>query len=273
MAAGSLAATPLLGASAALGNRTDLSNPDELLTSFMRLSGSLDDRLIIWWMTGRRYGVVGAYSTLMYGMEVGMFHRFFRQPDGSFKLAMFELTYYTDLYSDKLLETFPNPYTRETNRVAHVRLGPEIRTQTATGIARPDNSMVKAYASTLGPAEIRGADVWIPTDVEATIEFPKPTAPKIILNHYTTVHGKLSDSTDPDVVSAPADLAFQNILKWEPWMRMGDHPGHMMSRAVGLKMESVDDLPDNYLEMAERVNPKQIADPIATLEKLTRQLS
>jgi hypothetical protein len=277
LAAGGLVTSPLLRAGAALADQTgthpDLSDPDQLLTAFMRLSGSLDDRLIIWWMSGRRYGVVGASAQLMYGMEVGMFHRFFRQADGSFKVAMFELTYYTDSDTGQLLKTYQNPYTKEENTVAHVRLGPELRRQTASGIARPANRMVREFASTLGPATIRDNNVWIPIDVEATIRFPKPQAPEIILNHYTTVHGKLSEATDPDKVSVPANLTFQNILKWEPWMRMGDHPGHMMSRAAGLKLESLDELPDNYLAMAEQVHPKLIADPIATLEKLTQKIS
>jgi hypothetical protein len=249
-----------------------VDKPEELLTAFMRLSGSLDDRLIIWWMDGLRYGVVDARAKLLFGMQVGMFHRFFRQPDGSYKVAMFELTYYTDLATGNLLDRFENPYTGESNRVSHVRLGPEVRHQTVDGIARPDNPMVHDYNSELGPALIRGDDIWIPTDVEARIKFPKPTAPEIILNHYTTVHGRLSDALNPDVVSAPATLAFQNILKWEPFMKMGDHPGHLMSRTAGRKLESVDDLPDSYLAMAQQKHAKFIADPIATLEPLTRDL-
>lgn len=245
-----------------------LDDPERLLTAYMRLSGSLDDRLVIWWMDGMRYGVVDAHAQLLFGMQVGMFQRFDRQPDGSFRIRMFELTYYTDPVTGELLETFDNPYTGETNKVQHVRLGPEVRYQTTTGIARPDNPMVKAYASKLGPALVRGDHVWIPTDVEATIEFPKPTAPSIVLNHYTTVHGRLGDALDPAIISASCELNFQNILKWEPFMRMGDHPGHMMSRAAGRKLESVDDLPAGYLVMAERMHGKYIADPVAMLDKL-----
>ena len=96
---------------------------------------------------------------------------------------------------------------------------------TAAGITRPDNPMVKAYASQLGPALIHDDDVWIPLDVEATIQFPKPTAPSIVLNHYTTIHGRLSDALNPALDSAPCELNFQNILKWEPFFRMNDHPG------------------------------------------------
>ena len=91
--------------------RPDLSDPRDLLDAYQRLSGSFDDRLVIWWMSGTRYGVVNAQSRALYGMEVGMFHRFYRQPDGSFRIAFFELTYYSDLATGALLESFENPYT------------------------------------------------------------------------------------------------------------------------------------------------------------------
>jgi hypothetical protein len=249
-----------------------LTDPTRLLEAYQRLSGSFDDRLIIWWMSGTRYGVVNAQSTALYGMEVGMFHRWYRQPDGSFKAAFFELTYYTDLNTGELLHEFENPYTAKKNRVRHVRLGPEIRTLTTTGLISPDNPMVHNYQSSLGPAVTSAGRVWIPTSVEATIKFPKPTAPTILLNLYTTVQGKLADAFNQQLVSAPCTFEFHNILKWEPWMQMGDHPGHMMSTASGRKLESVNELPANYIAMASKVHTRYIADPIASLEENAAQL-
>jgi hypothetical protein len=247
---------------------SDLNEPARLLSAFVRLGASIDERLVIWWMDGVRYGVVNAHAKPLFGMKVGMFHRYRRQTDGNFKLAMFELTYYTDLASGKLLETFDNPYTGQANRVTHVRLGPEIRVLTSNGTAAPQNPMVHDYESSLGPAMIHGEQLWIPTSVQASIRFPKPNAPEILLNIYTTVSGRLSEAIDPDIQTATATLAFQNVLKWEPFMRMGDHPGHMMSRAAGRKLHSVEDLPADYLACAERVNPRLFADPIATLAPL-----
>jgi hypothetical protein len=61
------------------------------------------------------------------------------------------------------------------------------------------------------------------------------------------------------------------VLKWEPFLHMSDHPGHMMSRAAGRKLESVDDLPADYVAMAERMHGKFFADPVATLDKLLQR--
>jgi hypothetical protein len=244
----------------------------ELLEVFMRMAGSLDDRLVIWWFEGVRYGVADATTVPLFGMKVGMFHRFFRQPDNTFALAMFELTYYTDLASGNLLHEFKNPYTGETNTVRHVRLGPSIRYQSAAGQQVPPDPAIVEYSSQLGPALIRGDHLWIPTDVTAKIQLPSPKAPRIHINHFTTISGKLSETSNQAILSAPATINFQNILRWEPWMKMGDHPGAMMSRAAGLKLEAIEDLPQDYLNIAHAQNAKLISDPIATLDKKVAQI-
>ncbi len=251
----------------------DPDDPVDALTAYVKLGAALDDRLTIWWMDGLRYGVVDQRSELMYGMKVALFQRFFAQPDGTYKLAMFELTYYTDLESGELLEEYKNPYTGIVNRVQHVRLGPEIRQATASGSARPENDTNLSYFYTrLGPPLVHGDYIWITTDVQAGIKFPSPKAPRIRLNHYLTLHGQNSAVKDQAVLSAPASLGFHNILTWEPWMRMGDHPGEMMSHAAGRKLERVDELPSDYLAMAHRVHPTYIADPLATLDRRVAEI-
>ena len=119
---------------------------------------------------------------------------------------------------------------------------------------------------------INGDRLWIPSSVEAKIKFPKPTAPEILLNIYTTVQGSLTDALDPTLMSADCSLEFHNVLKWEPWMQMGDHPGHMMSTASGRKLEKIADLPPDYVAMANRVHPKYMGDPVQALRKYSDQL-
>jgi hypothetical protein len=271
LAASATSILPLRGLTAESATEKS-SDPGALLEAYQRLSGSFDNRLIIWWMSGTRYGVVDAKTTPLYGMEVGMFHRWFQQPDGNFKAAFFELTYYTDLITGELLREFANPYTGKTNKVRHVRLGPEIRTLTPAGLSNPGNPMVHDYRSSLGPAVTSDGRIWIPTSVEATIKFPKPGAPEILLNIFTTIQGGLTDAVNRKLLSAPCTLEFHNVLKWEPWMNMAEHPGHMMSTASGRKMESMEELPAEYIAMASMVHGKYIADPIATLEKHSSQL-
>ncbi len=240
-----------------------------LLDAYVRLSGSFDERLIIWWMDGKQYAVINGKAQALFGMKVGMFHRFFQQPDGSFKIAFFELTYFTDLNTGILLKEFNNPFTGKTNQVKQTRLGPEVRRLSTNGLSTPDNPMVHDYASSLGPARISGKQIWIPTSVEAVIKFPKPTAPEILLSIYTTISGNLSDALNIRQISAPCSLAFSNTQPWMPWMGLKDQPGHLMGIANGCKMESIDQLPEDYLVCAREVHPRYIEDPVAALSKQT----
>ena len=263
-----LAVAPAASASAAGGGSpTGLDDPQQRLTTFMRLGAALDDRLVIWWMTGIRYGVVDAICRPLHGMQVGMFHQFAKQADGTWRFAILELTYYTDLESGALLETYANPYTGDTNRVLHVRLGPTIRTQSAAGQTVPPDPAIRDYSSRLGLPVIHGDRIWLRTDIEARIVLPLPKAPEIILNHYTTIGGQLAEATDATRASVPADLSFQNIIRWEPWMRMGDRPGHLMSRAIGRKLLAIDELPADYRAMAERLHPEYVRDARGVLAR------
>ena len=56
-------------------------------------------------------------------------------------------------------------------------------------------------------------------------------------------------------------------------MRMGDHPGEMMSRASGRKLARLEELPSDYLEMARSVHPWLIKDPIETLSAKVGQIT
>lgn len=241
--------------------------PGALLPTFMRLAASLDDRLVIWWMDGIRYGVVDAICRPLHGMKVGMFHQFEKQPDGTYRFAIFELTYYTDLDSGALLTTYVNPYTGQTDNVVHVRLGPTIRQQTAQGLMVSPDPAIREYRSRLGPVTVQGDRIWMRTDVEARIVLPLPKAPEIILNHYTTLGGLFREATDETRACVPADLSFQNIIRWEPWMRMGDRPGHLMSRAIGRKLGAIEELPADYRTMAEQKHPDYLRDPLGVLSR------
>jgi len=256
----------------AMTNNSALPAGKELLETYVRLSGSFDDRLIIWWMDGKQYAVINGKAEAMFGMKVGMFHRFFRQSDGNFKIAFFELTYFTDLQTGELLRRFDNPYTGETNTVSQIRLGPEIRLLTQQGLSSPNNPMVQDYASSMGPVRVSNGMIWIPTSVEAMIRFPKPTAPEIALSIYTTVSGHTDAAFDTSKASVPCAFSFSNTQRWMPWMRMGDIQGHLMGVADGCKLEQMSELPEDYIACAREVHGNYIDDPIAALDKQTQKI-
>jgi hypothetical protein len=239
------------------------------LEALVKLSGSLDERLTLWWMEGLRYGVIDDIATPTFGFQIGFFNLHQKISNNAYRLTQMELTYYTDLESGELLETYDNPYTGKTNRVMQVRFGPMVRTQTLEGLMPSDNEAgaVKSFNAQTGPVTAFDGDIWIPTAVSASVELPFPSKPTLNLNQHTTFHGKLVDVNDPDVLAAPANLIFNNALSWEPWLQMWDHPGYSMGRAWGKKLLSMDELPERYLKLVQKVHPKLIEDPLSDLQK------
>ena len=245
----------------------DLSQPKDLLHALVKLSGSLDERLTIWWQDGIRYGVVDGKSSAFCGFQIGMFSLHRKTSDEAYKVAQMELTYYTDLKSGTLLREFDNPFTGKINKVLHVKMNPLIRLQTAEGLLPQggERGAVKSLETQVGPITQYKDDIWIPTGVSADIQFGE-AAPMISLNQYQTFQGKLSQLEDPEIAAAPAYLQFQNVIFWEPWLQMTGHPGHSMGRAWGRKLMSVEDLPESYMAMALEVHPDMIADPLSLLQ-------
>jgi hypothetical protein len=264
-AAAAIAQTP-----PARATRFDAGNPDDLLRAYMKLAGALDERLVIWWMEGRRHGLLDGTPKPLFGMQIGLFHRYRRQADGSFLYAMFELTYYMDLATGRALDTWLNPYTGATNKVVQPRFDPLVRKIDRGGQAltpgAAGGATIKSFSASLGPGVVNGDTVWIPTGLSSVVVPPFPGAPEIFVNSRTTVAGAVRDVEDDGVVSAPATLAFTNAPRWEPWMEMKGQPGHQFSQAFGRKFESVAALPQVYRDMARARDNDLFADPLAALE-------
>lgn len=88
-AAGTLgAASPTLAANAAeaparAGRSLDAADARAVMEALVKLRGSQDGRVAIWWLTGPRYGVVGTQVTPLFQNLVLSWHRFVRPDDGS----------------------------------------------------------------------------------------------------------------------------------------------------------------------------------------------
>ena len=224
-------------------------------------------------MKGKRYGIIGSHATPLFNVEVGRFFRFFEQAKGSFNLAMFELSYYTDSETGKLLERFSNTFTGADNDVMRLARRPFISQYTAADRFFPAlKNSAASYRSQVMPLFVDGDRGEIGSRVNAMMPSPFPKTPNTRINEYITVTGRRSDLRDPFTKAVPAELSYRNIQPWEPWMMMGDQPGQMVSWATGRKYESLAGMPSGYLKMARAVHPWLIRDPIETLAVQARKI-
>lgn len=246
----------------------DFDDPGDLLTAAVKLRGTLDDRMVIWWMKGVRYGVVKDELNPLFNMLVGSFSRYEEVPGRGYQVTMLELGYLTDLETGEPLDEFKNPYTGKIVTVPEQRLGPLPVMLTSNGVEIESGGAFDAIElkTRLGPAIVDGDDIWLREDSTAKVDSDLPMMGKHVYNELVTYRGRVSDLNNPDLASAPASVTYQSVTSWREWFESGGIPGHTTARAAGKKIFSVEQFPDDYLAAAQARHPEIIADPEAALD-------
>jgi len=247
----------------------NLDDPWDRLTALVKLRASLDGSMVMWWMKGVRFGVVDDVVKPMFGMLIGSFQKMQQVPGKGFEMNMLELSYFTDLKTGKVLDTFVNPYNGKLCEVPEQRLGPYPVLLTPDGVVLPE---IPAFgdielSTRVGPAIVNGDDVWIRDDSTVKVDSDHPMMGKHTYNELVTYRGSLADLNNPDLPSAPAEIMFQSVTSWRKWLRADDVGGHTTARATGTKITRLQDFPPAYLAAAQERHAEIIADPEAVLDE------
>ncbi len=245
----------------------NLDDPVDRLTALAKLRGSIDGDVVMWWMKGVRYGVVDDIVRPLFNMLIGSFLTTRPLPGVGFELNMLELSYFTDLETGTVLDTFTNPYNGKVCTVPEQRLGPYPVKMTPGGVVLPDAPMFGnvELSTQVGPAIVHGDDVWLRDDSTVKVDSDHPMMGKHTYNELVTYRGKLSDINNPDLPSAPAEIIFQSVTSWREWFQAEGVGGHTTARAAGTKISRIEDFPPEYLAAARERHPEIMADPIAVL--------
>jgi hypothetical protein len=241
----------------------DLTNPRQLLECQVKLRGSLDECMSIWWIRATQYAVIDTVLTPLYHLLNASFQQFKRIDEDTFAIAMLELAYFTDLESNQPLSEFTNPFTRETGAVPPAVFGPNFVTLTTDGLQPPENFPfgTLTFDGQLGPGYTDNEDVWVREDTLVKMTSANPAFGNYIYNELVTYKGNWDEVNDHETPCASANITYNTTSNWRPWMMPGDTPGHIMSEGFGKKVSCVDELPADYLAMARKLNPEVISDP------------
>ena len=245
----------------------DFSKREDQMTALVKMRCAMDDRIVMGGVKGLYYGVVNNKITPLYGVLAGTMARYKQIDEWRYEGASFEVAYFTDWETGEVMETFDNPYTGETVEVPHTRMGPSKLIIGLDGREIPSDS-----------PRLAGMDIshrFIPPRAEhdtvilveeISVGTPEGFAgPQFHYNEVTTYRAQMADVANPDVMIANDSTHFNGIVSWRPWLKMGDHPGHMFGTATGGRYASVDDYPPYYVEMTNKHHPDVFGDTAALL--------
>jgi len=272
LAAAGMAALPAtIGCSEQAGrNRNDklpdLTLPQENLEGMLRMTASLEQEDVPWWFDGTIFGIVGEAEpkplVRFEGWEV-----YWVRPveNNAYELTGHTVSFFYDIETGKMLDTFDNPYTGKRNKVeAAVQGGGagfgfnySINGVRLTKLLDklPDKPLLLQWSS------VRDV-IWMHA------ETAYPPGMKQPRKQRQTMFAPLDDFVNREIRNLPTTFSATVFENWPGWMDMGDLPGHVIWHASGAKIGSLDELPGDFRARLERDHADRMtAHPFSGTEK------
>ncbi|MDH3978283.1 MAG: DUF1838 domain-containing protein [Gammaproteobacteria bacterium] len=270
-AAGMAAAPALVGCgpqdkSVEKGALPDLTLPRENLEGMLRMTASLEEEDVPWWFDGTMFGIVGENEpkplVRFQGWEV-----YWVRPveNDAYELTGHTVTFFYDVETGKMLDTFANPYTGKTNKVeASVQGGGagfgfnySVNGVRLTKLLDklPEKPLLLEWSS------VRDV-VWMHAETAYPPGLKQPRKQR------QTMFAPRHEFVNRDIKNLSTSFTATVFENWPRWMDMGDLPGHVIWHASGAKIGSMDDLPVEFLGRLEREYPDRMtAYPFSDAEK------
>ncbi len=249
LAAANLPYTEIAGATPAAGGGQlyDLSIPEQALDALVKMRGDLTGREVAWFWTGTVWAMIpGEGNRKLFDYD-GFSAARFEAVDGGYRMLNRETGVYRDPRTGEILDRWRNPFLDREVTVLH-RLNDHVNVEIKVG---------GRFAIEAIPTTVMGDDIWWRLDMFffrpspiTRSEFPLNVQNDMYQgSELTMYHARLSDLQNPDTANIPAGVTFARISQWEPFMEMGNRPGHMVFHAAGKKLMS------GAVELAE-VSPR-----------------
>jgi hypothetical protein len=243
--------------------------PRALLHAYRRVRYSAGEGVTFWWMRATKYGLVDTKLTPLFGMEIGNFSRARDAGPDAFSATQLEMVFFTDLATGAHVDSIVNPYTGERIARGDSLVGPATITYTLDGPRYP--AALPGVRFDIEPATgffaVEGDDVWLRDDNATTVTPVDAGAPRFRVTDHSTYHCSRAALADESLASVPATVTFGSFSTWIDWMKMGERPGNMVSRASGRKFARLEDMPPRFLGLLRERHPELAKDPAAALDR------
>ncbi|MGK0498584.1 MAG: hypothetical protein ACJAYG_000215 [Oceanicoccus sp.] len=268
------------------GPRADLLTAEGNVDVYARLMGDLD-------FTKTKYGwykgvvaacVPGQKLQDLFVMEGFSCTKLIPMEDGKpgYHKVLREVGFYRELKFGKsgdIMDTWHNPMIDETVKVVPIANDPFNYDITPVFYAAPSYGGQNKDDPSTKPFEIPLILPWedqvyrnkarldshihlhYPARLQPS-EWPRESAGEMNqVSEYTFFEVDTDDIQNPDNTSLHYSGSWVRVNPWLPWMMMGQAPGHVLYTCYTGSMDSLDDLPRDLVEAAEKLDPKFLEAP------------
>jgi len=223
----------------------DLSLPLNNLTNLIRMQSSLDavDQTP-WHYNGTLYYQKGSEQPIpvvsIEGMES---YRILPQEDGSYEILGNMLTFFRDIETGKMIREYKNPFTGKINEVQPNirRASPGRGLNMSTMGVRP-----KAFIDQMPDQPLILDWTFGPETVCLQTDTAYPPGLSVPRMQRSSMFAPLNQFLDQNVKSLPTLFTATVLMPWLAWMDMNEVEGHTLWHASGVKLKSINQLPDEY---------------------------
>jgi Protein of unknown function (DUF1838) len=237
----------------AFAQKLDLSKPEDLLTAYVKVRGSLDpaEETVVY-DEGVIYAVIpnqpikALFKFQMYNIAR------FEKNDSGYTLITREMLAYEDVKTGAVLNKWYNPFIKDSVEVLHVWNDPVNSRNTAKDFSIPmmklANGRLCFYIDVplYYPSPLKKAD-W-PQNSRSDM-YQAAELFQFFVSEKDIQNKKLK--------SVPFDIAWNRFSDFLPWMKMGDSPGYLMYSSRGSKLKGGwNDLPQNIKDLVLKTAPE-----------------
>ncbi|MEZ5565647.1 MAG: DUF1838 family protein [Gammaproteobacteria bacterium] len=252
----------------------DFSKPEDNLRAWVKLVANLESGKE---SCGYYKGDVVAVTSPdqknlpLFGYEGFGMSRVTRLPDGRYENLHREISYYTDLKTGEILESWKNPLTGETVKVYPTNNDP-VNSYYATAFKQTFGEVGKQETVEFPfilPWETFGDRTIVTFNVHT--RWPSPfTRDKwpreYIGDWYKTselfqIHCRMSELSDPKLTKTPSTSAWFKEAPYMPWMLMDNAPGRLIYSTRIFSLDSPEQLPGKIYDYTAKNYPKYLQAP------------
>jgi len=230
------------------------TDPRDIMTALVRIYGTTGPQRVTWKTRIKVYAVQPAGVTPLIGLRGSESSWWKRKDESTWVRYSSTLSFFEDLQTRRFIDEFRNPLNGHVSKVG-VSFIRHKEGEYFTPMGEYFGSMKKAFPEVYkdeplhadwdldaGMVRLRGASNFPPILRQPT----KETA---------TLSVRAAELFDPAVQTPAATVAGWNIRPWEPFLGMGDAPGHVIWHFDGIKLTDAELLDRDYLERARAHSP------------------